>query len=218
MGRSSKLQNKVSDFLHNRFGQHDFYENYRPEWLISDRGTRLELDFYLPKFKIAVEVQGQQHYTYIEYFHKDHDGFKKRLKDDVYKKDYCRTNSIEFIEISSDSDFYDFKNYIELRVLNSICNFRRIKKDNEYCRRLWMWHKGAFMPSGKVARNAFHTFLESIRKSNWGVARYKHLEMNVFDPSFMRFLQSKFPDSRYQKDFLYMKFLSNTVVIRRVSQ
>lgn len=58
----------------------------------------LPFDFYLPNYKLCIEVQGEQHYKSIEYF-----GGEERLniqrKNDLIKKDYCKNNNITLIEI-----------------------------------------------------------------------------------------------------------------------
>ena len=38
-------------------------------------GERLRLDVYCPKFKIAAEFHGSQHFEYNGFFHKDYDDF-----------------------------------------------------------------------------------------------------------------------------------------------
>lgn len=117
---TSKLQRQVSNYLHEN-SSYLIRENYRPDWLISDRGTRLELDFYIDEIKLAIEVQGIQHYVYVEYFHKDANGFKQRLLDDRYKKDYCEHHGIRFVEIASDSEISELSKYLRKpnRVLSS---------------------------------------------------------------------------------------------------
>lgn len=112
MGFTSKLQKQVSAFLHENCS-YFIRENYRPEWLISERGTRLELDFYVESIQLAIEVQGAQHYTYVEYFHQSPEKFKQRLIDDRYKKDYCESHGIRFVEICSEMEIGELSRYIK---------------------------------------------------------------------------------------------------------
>ncbi|CAI2193020.1 1513_t:CDS:2, partial [Funneliformis geosporum] len=39
----------------------------------------LELDIYYPEYSLAIEVQGEQHKLYVEFFHRDQNGFNKKL-------------------------------------------------------------------------------------------------------------------------------------------
>ncbi len=61
-----------------------YVENYRPEWLYG-----MELDFYFPKQKIAIEFNGDQHYVHTEFG--EHDAQTKR---DYLKKQICKERGI----------------------------------------------------------------------------------------------------------------------------
>ncbi|MEK6883455.1 MAG: hypothetical protein AABY22_27760, partial [Nanoarchaeota archaeon] len=50
-----------------------------------DSGVVLYLDFYIPLFKIAIEVQGQQHFSYSSFFHGSTDAFKRSKANDKKK-------------------------------------------------------------------------------------------------------------------------------------
>jgi very-short-patch-repair endonuclease len=63
-------------------------------------GEQLFLDFYLPKRKMAVEAQGEQHYKFIKHFHGDIMGFKKQKQNDVRKREWCEINGIILITLS----------------------------------------------------------------------------------------------------------------------
>jgi hypothetical protein len=79
-------------------------ECYRPEWLISSRSTRLELDFYIDELKIAFEVQGVQHFSFVPFFHKTESDFVKRVGDDIEKKNLCEGRGVKLIEIHTETD------------------------------------------------------------------------------------------------------------------
>lgn len=59
----------------------------------------LPFDFYLPEYKICIEYQGEQHFKEIKKW-----GGKSKLDythhNDNIKKNYCKINDINFIEIS----------------------------------------------------------------------------------------------------------------------
>ena len=66
----------------------------------------LKFDFYLPKHNILIEYDGQQHYEFVEYFHKTHDKFEEQQLKDKIKNNYCYVNKIKLIRIP----YWDEKN------------------------------------------------------------------------------------------------------------
>lgn len=82
---------------------------------------QLPFDFYLPKYRIAIEFDGKQHYEPVEHF----GGLEtyERLKiNDKIKNDYCEDNYIDLIRIRYDQfdDIYrilyeNLKNYIKTK-------------------------------------------------------------------------------------------------------
>lgn len=104
---SSKLQKTVSQQLSLNFGIFTIRENIRPDWLLDGTGRRLEIDFYIEEIKIAIEVQGQQHYAFTKFFHGDYKNFADQVRRDNLKRDYFYFNGIKFYEISSESDLND---------------------------------------------------------------------------------------------------------------
>ena len=78
-------------------------EKHRPSWLVNpETGSVLELDYYLPKLKIAFEVQGAQHYKPIEYWGGE-ESFKKLQERDRHKRSICFMNGVALYE-------YDLRN------------------------------------------------------------------------------------------------------------
>jgi hypothetical protein len=62
-------------------------------------GTRLSLDFFNANKKIAIEVQGQQHFKYVKFFHGNRANFLSQIKRDVKKIEFCELNNIKLVEI-----------------------------------------------------------------------------------------------------------------------
>lgn len=62
-------------------------------------GENLRLDFFLPRKKLAVEVQGDQHKHYNAFFHKDKRAFKAAQERDKRKAEWCRINGVQLVQI-----------------------------------------------------------------------------------------------------------------------
>jgi O-succinylbenzoate synthase len=89
----SKFQKTVKDFLYPYWKDDIVFEEFRIV------GTRLSLDFYNANKKIAIEVQGRQHTSYVKYFHKNRLKYLEQLKRDQKKLDFCDQNGIKLVEI-----------------------------------------------------------------------------------------------------------------------
>lgn len=76
------------------------FKSCRPDWLRNpETGACMELDCYNEELRLAVEYNGEQHYRFIEKFHKDEEAFKKQQKRDKKKKELCRKNGVKLIII-----------------------------------------------------------------------------------------------------------------------
>lgn len=74
-------------------------------WLKNDQTNKnLYIDFYIPKFNIAIEYDGEQHYKMFTSFYKTKNDFQKALKRDELKNNLLKKNKIDLIRIP-----YDFK-------------------------------------------------------------------------------------------------------------
>lgn len=84
--------------------------------LVGIRNLPLSYDFYLPKFNLLIEFQGQQHEYAVDWFG-GKEKFERQKKIDRLKKDYAKLHNIELLEIW----YYDYDNIeevLESRLLN----------------------------------------------------------------------------------------------------
>lgn len=91
--QTSKLEKEISSLLEEN--QIDYIQKYHSDWL-----GRLELDFFLPQYNIAIECQGKQHFEHISYFDNE-DSFEKRLERDNRKNQLCNDNGIKLLYYSN---------------------------------------------------------------------------------------------------------------------
>lgn len=96
----SKLEDKVRRFLEkNGFS---FVEEKTFDDLVYKR--KLRFDFYIEKYKVAIECQGEQHYNEVNFGKSEKDTSKllEELKErDILKKEYCKENGITLLYFST---------------------------------------------------------------------------------------------------------------------
>ena len=76
------------------------------------RGTTLFLDFFIPLKRIAVEVHGEQHYTFNKHFHGNMANFFKQKKNDRAKEEWCEVNDIQLV-VFKWNEFNEWKGQIQ---------------------------------------------------------------------------------------------------------
>jgi hypothetical protein len=89
----SKFQQEVKFFLKKYWQGDVVFEELKVV------GTRLTLDFFNANKKIAIEVQGQQHFKYVKFFHGNRANYLGQIKRDVKKIEFCELNNIHLVEI-----------------------------------------------------------------------------------------------------------------------
>lgn len=96
--KDSKLELQSKHILEDVF-KRPFYK-IRPDFLRNDvTGCNLEIDLYNDDLKLAIEVQGDQHYKFTPFFHKNKEHFLNQRYRDEMKKMKCRANGITLIEV-----------------------------------------------------------------------------------------------------------------------
>ena len=95
----SELADKTAELLDKAFP----LLRCKREHYVFFMGKKLFFDFYIPDLKVCIEVQGQQHYQFVPFFHQVADSFRKQKYRDQLKTEWCAENNIIFIEVSGKS-------------------------------------------------------------------------------------------------------------------
>ena len=76
------------------------------EGLIGVGNGLLSYDFYIPKYNLLIEFQGEQHERFVKGMHKTIEDFERQKEHDRRKKEYAEVNKYNFLEIW----YYDINN------------------------------------------------------------------------------------------------------------
>ena len=83
---------------------------YIAEYSICIDDTRYRFDFYLPKYNLFIEYDGEQHYHPVGYFKNDEErnilSLQRTQARDKIKNKYCEDNNINLLRIP----FWEKKN------------------------------------------------------------------------------------------------------------
>ena len=100
---ASQLHIKARDLLKEVFPTSKFIEEVAFTPKLGYR-TTLFLDFYNTLFKIAIEVQGQQHFSKSTLFDKNKLTPFIRQKNDELKREWCLINNIKLVYLNYNED------------------------------------------------------------------------------------------------------------------
>lgn len=93
-----KMEERCRQIIQKIYGK--TFASERPDFLKSPLTNKnLELDCYNPELRIALEYNGQQHYTYVQRFHKSKRDFYAQVHRDDWKRKRCRELGIRLIEV-----------------------------------------------------------------------------------------------------------------------
>lgn len=104
--KQSSLEKEIREFLDKE--DIEYVAQKRSKWL-----GRQSLDFYLPKYKLAIECQGLQHFKPSVYFGGE-ERYKKTIELDKNKKKICEEKGIKILYYSH----YDYK--YEFEIINNL--------------------------------------------------------------------------------------------------
>ena len=114
----SKLHLAAVDILHSLFPTCQLLEEVE---LPIQKNLKLFVDIYIPLLKIAIEVQGVQHYKRIPFFQKTKLAYYHQLKLDRDKQYWCDTNNITLILLP-----YDQQNNWKQIILDKLSSNARV--------------------------------------------------------------------------------------------
>lgn len=91
--QKSGYQTQVKDFL-SQFWSKDVVYSEFPVF-----GSKMTIDLFNATRMIGIEVQGEHHGQYIQFFSKSRAGYLSQIKRDVSKQKWCEINEIKLLEI-----------------------------------------------------------------------------------------------------------------------
>ena len=98
------------------------FPSVRPDFLRNPITKKnLELDCYNKELRIALEYNGQQHYTFTPHFHKNKKNFYSQVHRDDWKRKRCRELGIRLVEVPYWVIPIDLENYITLELKKKGC-------------------------------------------------------------------------------------------------
>ena len=96
--QKGKRESHIRRILQNIFQKP--FPSVKPSWLVNDKTRRkLEIDCFNLELRIAVEVQGEQHYNYLPFLHKNYENFLKQQERDLLKSKIIEDRGIRLIQV-----------------------------------------------------------------------------------------------------------------------
>ena len=96
----SIIHSRARILLHNLFPYDIIHEEVSLPGIRNEVVNKaLQLDFYINSQKLAIEVQGEQHYKHTKFFHTNKLEFFRARKLDSLKRQWCQINGITLIEL-----------------------------------------------------------------------------------------------------------------------
>ena len=82
----------------------------------------LSLDFYLPKYNVGIECQGEQHYKFVKFFHHTEERFKLAQERDNKKSKLCEENYCKLLYYSDIEEVVDNEKIFDLENIKKMLN------------------------------------------------------------------------------------------------
>ena len=90
---NSQIQQKAKEILLQKYRNDVIIENF----IIPE--SKLSVDFFLPKRKLVIEIDGEQHNSFNSFFHKSihNKGLTSQLNRDDMKENWAKMNGFRFL-------------------------------------------------------------------------------------------------------------------------
>lgn len=89
-------EQRLYNFLLMIFEETDIIRQYKPLWLTGNKS----IDFYIEKYRIAIEHQGSQHFKKVKYFSTTDEKLQKTIYNDKKKILECEENGVHLLHFS----------------------------------------------------------------------------------------------------------------------
>ena len=129
------------------------FKKIRPDWLISPKGHRMELDGYCANLNIAFEYNGEQHYREIS-FGKGMNAeatLKKQKTHDLLKSKLCKENGVALFVVKHSADLASLPATIKSRAAKLRLDVEAINFDKEIDFNQVYLHKSKIKELQKIA-------------------------------------------------------------------
>lgn len=107
----SKYHQKAYEIIKTLYPLYPVYE----ETKLCGTKNDLYLDMFIPSLGIGIEVQGEQHYKFIPYFHQNISGYSRAKARDQEKALWCEINDITLVELIYNETEEEWRNKLALR-------------------------------------------------------------------------------------------------------
>ena len=91
-----------------------------------DTGFVMPYDFEILGKKLLIEVQGEQHRSFVQCFHVDEAGFEYQKKKDRFKREFAEKNGYRLLELW----YENFNDASYKQIINDAINVKQVKKTN----------------------------------------------------------------------------------------
>lgn len=111
--KRSSLHNKARELLKEKYPNDRVLEELiLPGTKTNNRKSTLKADFFIPVRSLIVEVHGEQHTTFNNFFFKNKIEFYKAQARDRDKKSWCELNNFRLIELFHNESIEDWREKI----------------------------------------------------------------------------------------------------------